>query len=51
MADLNYEQFMVESPSAAEDAEMQAIAPVMMVLPKKDNKDSYLTYLFDWWED
>lgn len=51
MADLNYEQFMTESPLAALKAQLAAIEDTTIVIPKVDHVDKYVMYLMDTWND
>ena len=51
MADLNAEQFLVESPFAAEDAMEKALEKINVYIPKIDHKDKYIDYLFEEWND
>ena len=51
MADLNAEQFLVESPFAAAKAMEEALEKVNIIIPKVDHKDKYIQYLFEDWND
>lgn len=51
MPDLNAEQFLSESPTAALKAQQSAVETAHILIPKVDNKDAYLTYLFEVWDD
>lgn len=51
MADLNAEQFLVESPYAAANYEENALVKMGVNLPKIDHKDKYIQYLFEDWND
>lgn len=51
MADLNAEQFLSENPMAAAKEQAKAVETAHILIPKVDNKDAYLTYLFEVWDD
>lgn len=51
MPDLNAEQFLVESPSAAAEDEENAVTIVTSFVPKIDHKDKYIEYVFDEWNN
>jgi hypothetical protein len=51
MADLNAEQFLVESPTAAAEYAENALIKMGVKIPKVDHKDKYIQYLFDEWND
>ena len=51
MADLNAEQFLVESPTAAAEYAENALITMNVKIPKLDHKDKYIQYLFDEWND
>lgn len=51
MPDLNAEQFLVESPTAAAEAKENALMMVNAFIPKVDHKEAYIGYVFDTWDD
>jgi hypothetical protein len=51
MADLNAEQFLSESPHAAATVDETTIVPNSVILKKVDNKDYFVQYLYEMWND
>lgn len=51
MPDLNAEQFLSENPITTAAEALTKLEESHVLIPKIDNKDAYITYLFEVWDD